>query len=124
MAEVTVKRVAADVNIQFHQGDDVSFSFRFKTSDDELIDLSDYEATAQIRKQAGTFDTPPLATFVCVIDGFDLTIDLSSEETSDLPNTSNRALAWDLQLINSSGKIKTFLKGDVTVDREVTREVV
>ncbi len=123
----TIDESASRVDLILVQGDSWTKTFRFGSrpdpeSDVEYWDLTDWVGKSQIRKKA---TTPLLAELIVEIPtqtGSDLgcvTVSLDPDESAYLPS----ACVWDLELTNPSGLKKTYMAGDVTVEREVTREV-
>lgn len=107
-------------NLSFYRGDDYSHQITFtdNASPPEALNLSSYEFAAQIRPRAEK-SSILLATF---------TIDVSQAASGILVLHLNKAQTridsgfWDLE-VDDGTKTKTWLKGTVTVDGDVTQEV-
>ena len=91
---------------------------------DTYMDLTGYTGKAQMRELAASAVVAAEFT-VTILDQIatpgGLTISLSATQTSALEVKSH---VWDLQLTEpagAGGKVRTWLKGDVTVIAEVTR---
>jgi hypothetical protein len=108
----------AQKNISIYKGDSYTIVFTLKDPDtEEPVDLTGVEVAAEIRatEDAGS----ALATFTCGHDddGGTVTLELSPAETTAL--TVNGV--WDVQLTFTDGWVQTYLKGSVTLVKEVTR---
>lgn len=108
-------------NITVYQGDTFDLVFRLRNPDTSegpgsYIDLTGCTAKAQVRSTE--IDPTVLAEFTPTVDGVNgqVSLRLSSTQTAGLA-----AGVWDVQLTFPDGTIKTYLKGTVTVVKEVTR---
>ena len=93
------------------------------------LDLRNVDSSlAQIRRKASR-TSPVLATLVLTYDTEDLPgedgymiIELAAAEAAGLPAGGVKRSFWDLQLV-IGGKTRTFLKGEVIADAEVSQLV-
>lgn len=111
------------VPLSIYQGDDYAVLVAF-VSVDTAIPIDGYEFRGQIRPVSADADgsTAPLAEFLCeIVDGPGgvLRISIPHAVTEGLP--TGKPVRWDLESIDPSGWISTFLAGPVTVTPEVTR---
>lgn len=107
-------------DLQLYQGDSFSFTFRLKDSLGAYVDLTGATPSAQIR--ANPDSTTTIADFTCVIENQStmrggVTISLSAAQTTGMATAG----FWDVQLEFTDGTVKTYLKGAVTVGKEITR---
>lgn len=109
----------ATKNITIYQGDTFVFPFRVKTRsgiNTVPVDLTGASAQAQIRAKDGTI----LAEFAA-----EITDPLEGQVRLTLSNTQTAALTqkgiWDCQIIRADGTVKTYLAGQVSLAKEVTR---
>lgn len=117
----TISQDAADTPLSITRGDDVSFTFRI--ADDTpgtYKDLSTYTPAAQVRESPDA--TAVLAAFT--ITDYDngasdrgIICELDAADTAEFPARAY----WDLQLTDPEGKVRTYLSGEVTTARDVTR---
>lgn len=124
-------------DISVYQGDTFDFFFRVRERvwDPALeeyvagnyINLTGWSGKSQIRASADA--TAVLAEFTVTISDQAVTpggvlLVLTPAQTAALPATASPtvpAAIWDVQLTNGAGEIRTFIRGAVTVTREVTR---
>lgn len=109
----------SEKNISLYQGDTFELLFRLK-SGTSYVDLTGATPTAQIRASADA--ASPIISFTAALTDQTATpggvmLTLSAAQTSGL--TANGV--WDVQLAYPDGSVKTYLKGTVTVVKEVTR---
>ena len=123
----------AELDIDITRGDFFSLFFRVRkklpdgTSGD-YEDLTDWTGLAQIR---ATYDAPtPLATFTVtfadqvtykggVLLSLADTVTSTLDYTEELP--SKVIGLWDVQLTNTLGEPSTYLAGDVTLWKDVSK---
>lgn len=122
MATPSLDYAPIEVSLLLQQGDDweETFALRSVTDDPGVYwDLTDWTGACQIRDSfADTDDTvEPLAELVCTGSEAGMTVLLTSAQSTLLP----KRCKWDLELTNPAGRRRTWLKGPVTVEREVTR---
>lgn len=105
--------VAATRNIAFTQGDAYDHELTFSG---DVVDVSGWTITAQVRQY------PQATAYEAFAVGMDdavtgvVVLSLTAAQTVGLPESC----VWDVQRV-VGGKPLTFLAGDVTVTREVTR---
>jgi hypothetical protein len=113
----------ATYNLELYEGDDFVLPLRLKDTTGAYFALTGYTGKAQIRATAKS-DTV-LAEFTCTNDPDQsanigkIVLSLTSAQTTSLAATTNAA--WDFQLTDPSGKVRTYLAGAVVVIQEVTR---
>lgn len=104
------------LDLRIYQGDDFDLNYEFQDATGVVINLTGYVGAAHFRRDY-TDTNPIVATVTISPDGLLLTMSLSSAQTSVM----NGDYIYDLQLTSPSGKKRTYVTGDVIVDREVTR---
>lgn len=104
------------------RGDTYSLLVPFVTPSGEPF-IIEGEMRAQIRQNRLTGDStePPLAEFNVLVNGNEILLTLTPEQTIDLPETSKSYLYWDVQS-NNEGVVTTWLAGRVKVADHVTVE--
>jgi hypothetical protein len=119
--------VPATHPITVYRGDAFNQPYRLRerladgTSGDPL-DLTGCTVAAQIRQDADS--TTVLATFTCSL-GTDLGVvntSLTGEQTGELVGSGPIGV-WDLQVTWPDGTPRTYLRGRVTLVKDVTRMV-
>lgn len=110
------------VALSLQQGDDWEETFAFRNTTDpvgEYWDLTGWTGACQIRDSyADTDDTvEPLAELTCTGSAAGMTVLL----THDLAEALPKSCKWELELTSPAGRRRTWLKGPVSVNREVTR---
>lgn len=109
----------AVLNLQCVQGDDYEKPLRFRDKiTQQVLNLTGWTGEAQIRNESDQL----LTTFTILIDhavapGI-VHLSLTDAVTSDLPVGKH---LWDLELVNSLGMKRTYLKGTFKVTEQVTR---
>lgn len=109
----------ATVNLTVVRGDDFTQELKVSTGADVdsavPVDWTGCTGTAQFRPSA---DSASAVSFA-------VTLGAAGAVTVTLPATSSAALTsggvWDLQVVDGSGKIRTWVRGVVTLIRDVTR---
>jgi hypothetical protein len=131
---------AATYNLLIEQGATFERSLQFKSGED-LIDLTGWDARAQIRKSYSS--TNVISTFTTTVSTNTVLISLSASATTAIsPNFDPvrtpyivncyfpyaqlsglpvGAYVWDLELFDTSGAVIRQLQGGVLVTPEVTR---
>lgn len=117
----------ATLNIEIFKGDTYTLFFRVreKLADGSLgdyIDLTGATAKSQIRQSEDS--STVLGEFTATIGDQVATpgsvlLTLTAAETTALALTQNGV--WDVQITYADGKVRTYLKGTVTLLKEVTR---
>jgi hypothetical protein len=112
-------------DLQIYQGDRFFLSIYFldgtTNGSTGPLDITNLVFKAQIRAKSADADdgNPPLAEFTCLNQGDGLVeISLENDQTAALTLYSSH---WDLQAMDSSGNITTFLAGKAFVTSEITR---
>lgn len=114
-------------NLTIYKGDSYALSFRLRgrTSTGNpgaYVDLTGATAKAQIRAtETSNTVIAEFATEIPTQAGSDLgrvNLSLTPEQTGD-PAFDNGK--WDVQILFPDGSVKTFLRGDVLVTKEITR---
>src|SRR5262245_1982014 len=113
-------------NLQMYRGDSFAMHIRLSTKDPDLVvsypDLTGFTIDAQIRETED--NATILATFDTEMDdqgdpdgmgGFVISMD--ADTTDDLPAKGK----YDVQVTWPDTTKKTYLRGDVTVTKDVTR---
>ncbi len=115
--------VAGIYKLEIEQGETFTRLLTYEDSEEALINLTGYTARMQIRKTADSTDY--LLSLTTENSGIALggiagtiTITITAAQSANLPIGTAR---YDLELISGSGVVVKLLKGDVTVNREITR---
>jgi hypothetical protein len=118
-------------DITLYQGDDFDYTFRLRGKNADgtpgsYLDLTGFIGKAEIRSSAAS--ATALATFSVAVDADQsanrgvVHMSLGHTATAALPVTTSTSIyKWDVQLTTPSGKIQTYLSGDVKVIAEITR---
>jgi len=111
-----------EVALVLHQGDDWEETFAFRHKSDPpgtYWDLTGWSGTCHIRDSYADDDdtVEPLAVLTCTPSTAGMTVFLSSGQAATLP----KRCRWELELTNPAGRRRTWLRGPVTVNREVAR---
>jgi hypothetical protein len=113
---------ASKYDLKIEQGADFLLSVAWADSAGSPVDLSGYSARAQVRASHNSPDV--LLSF----DSSKGSIELGGEEGTILLTATAEATSkvasggvWDLELIDSTGKVKRLLEGRVRLSKEVTR---
>jgi hypothetical protein len=118
-----MERSTAQFDLEIAQGSSFSIMFTWKTSDYQIIPLTDFTARMQIREDKES----DVVLVDLDSDGHGLTIngpagsillELSSAQTETFPSGD---LVYDLKITDPDGKSHRFIEGTATVDRAVTR---
>lgn len=86
-------------------------------------ELQGFTLTAQVRRSrfaAGATVGDPIADFAVDVDGDNVTIALTPEQTASLPDQSY----WDLQAWDGDDPVDTWFTGKVKAWGDITRAVV
>jgi hypothetical protein len=111
----TIRQRPTELDLELYRGDDYVFQGRF-TEDGAPVNLTDWEIRAQVRSRP---TGPLLASFGITIVSYENgTFDavLPGSATTGLPNTC----VWDLETIDSIGRTRTRVAGQVRMEGEVT----
>lgn len=112
----------ATYDISAYLNDTLSLSFIFNNSDGDPIDLSSADIKMQVRKK---HDDPVLWT-ASEGDGITVTGDddniISINKIVSDSQISPGIYKYDIQATYSSGVITTYLRGDFTVESDITDE--
>lgn len=103
-----------DINI--YQGDTWEVPFKIRKEDNSYQDFTGWTVRAHVR--AAPADVSPLVPITATIDGETITLSLTPAQTAALPATGGQ---WDLELTNTAGKVRTYLRGAVKVMEELTK---
>jgi hypothetical protein len=109
-------------DLTVYQGNTFERSLRLRLSDGAYIDFTGWSLKAQIRRKFD--DKDPLAEFNISLDSNPEVIKmvLPPTESQKLPKAEGtKGLVWDLRMVDTSGKVKTYLRGSVNVMPSVTR---
>lgn len=98
------------LDLTLYKGD--SFSLPIAFAD---VDMSG-TWRAQIRLRPATADDV-IASFFVTVTGDEVTISLPAATTAGLTS----AAVWDLEQVDPSGVVRTWLRGDVKIEWDVTR---
>lgn len=110
----------ATVDLTIVRGDDFVQELKVSTGADAgsavPVDWTGCTGAAQIR---------PSAESASAVD-FTVTLGASGAVSVTLPAASSATLAsggvWDLQVVDGAGKIRTWIRGQVSLIRDVTRD--
>ena len=108
-------------NLNIYQGDSFALVFRLRTrtpqGTTQPINLTGATAKAQIRnKTTEALVVEFQVDFPNRMNG-EVRISLTPEQTSALKENAR----WDVQVSFSDGTVRTYLKGNVTLGKQVTR---
>lgn len=101
-------------------GDLESRVFEIVDEDDNPIDLTGTLFQAQFRAHRNSVGEPDAQAYVALVDGYKVTVVLSSAQTRALGDSGHRRYFWDLQG-GVGDSVTTFLKGTATLTWDVTR---
>lgn len=106
-------------NIQYTRGDTFSQSMIVKDSTGAAVNLTGWTVTSQIRVTED--DVNPVVSFTVTNGGSTglITLALTAAQTASLPLTSGGL--YDVQLVDPSGNVSTYVGGTVTMKKDVTR---
>lgn len=109
--------MAIKANIVIDQGTDFSATIDVVGANNDIFDLTNYTAAAQMRKN---YASSSAVTFVCTDTGSsgEITIELTSNTTSQLE--PGRYL-YDVEIASSGGSISRVVEGIATVTPGITR---
>jgi hypothetical protein len=110
--------MAIKANLVIDQGTDFEATIDVTDNEDNVFDLTDYTATAQMRKN---YAASAATTFTCTTNGIDGQINLSLVNSITADLTPGRYL-YDVEITSiSSGKVIRVVEGIVTVTPGMTR---
>ena len=106
-------------DIVIYQGDTFTFNVVLKDSLDVPLDVTGWTPEAQIKKVSDNTpaETPNLTAVAGTTDG-KITVTLSGTGSSALYGATE--YKYDLQVTDTSGNVRTFLGGKITVTEDVT----
>lgn len=109
-------------NLELYRGDTWTELFRFWDDDAKTqpTDLSTATAAAQIRNTAGGTLIVELNCVIGGVDDNEITVSLLPAQWAAM--TAFTKAVWDLQVTFSPTLVTTYVKGNVTVDPDVTVE--
>lgn len=109
----------SNFDLKIYQGDALKFTVTVKDSNNVAVNLSGYEAKAQLK--AGYSDNSPVditCTLTTPTAGL-VTLYVAPAATAALD--PSESYIWDFQLTEPGGDVRTYLAGDATVIPEVTK---
>lgn len=123
----SIGNFGANLDLNIKQGSTFSATVTVTNPDSSPVNLTGSSLRAQIRKLA--LDTAVVAQFVMqIVDAVNgvFTMTLSDTDTAaiitgeQLASTASK-FVWDLEMVDSAGRVIPLMYGDVKVFREVTR---
>lgn len=102
-------------DFEIYRGDDTTFILDVRDSRGRKIDFAGADLKMRLESKTHKVDFS-LGKGLAVIDG-DVNLVFSHELTKDWNFRSGK---YDMQMIDSSGKVKTILKGEVKVVYDIT----
>lgn len=109
----TVESVPASLDWNVYKGDTARLNLILRDQNNELMDLSDYSFSGQIRLLPKSTEILQEIT----VTKSDSVVTIIIEDTNNLPRTSY----FDIQANNTDGTIQTFVKGTINAEDDVTR---
>jgi hypothetical protein len=108
-------------DIELYQGDDFAFDLIFKDSLGALIDVTEWDATVQIRKISDNSpaETPAMSVMVGGVDG-KITVYLTNSNSAALDGDTE--YKYDVQVMDAVSK-RTYIGGKITVTEDITENV-
>lgn len=116
--QATAVTAPARLDLPAYQGDDLFLTLTFTDPDDAPLDLTGWVFRSQIRTAVA--DEQPIVTaeFTATVTANVVVLHLTGAETTDLTPPS---MVYDVQSVDSDGRITTWVRGSVPVTQEVTR---
>lgn len=113
--------MAQSYDLSFYQGDSFSLVFRIKNKGTGTpVNLTGCVPKSDIKLDVT--DTVAVQAFTAaLVNASDGTVSLSLTPTQTAALAAGTDLVYDVQLHWTDGTIKTYLKGVITVEAEVTR---
>lgn len=114
MADLGTTRLPDNVDLVIWQGDAQTYTLVMNNEDGTALSLAGCTPEAIIR---ASFSDPTEYAFTCTMhDGNEVDLYLPSTVTDTMPAGN---YVWNFQITNSTGDVRTFLAGDVTVYAQV-----
>lgn len=114
----TVTQTPAVLSVTFHRGDDLTLNVGLTDSNSDPIDITGWTLSAQVREVANASVVLASWTISNRNDAAGtFTMALTDSDTAGLPPTC----VSDLQGTDAGGLVRTYLKMNMTVERDVTR---
>ena len=107
----------AQQNLAIYKGDTFVFQFQLLTPESEVVDLTGVEVKAQIRATEDSGSVVAEFDASHDDDGGTVTLALTPLQTTAIVANGK----WDVQLTFPDTTVKTYLRGDVVLTKEVTR---
>lgn len=104
-------------NIIIDQGANAEFSYTVTDDDNNVLDLTDYEGYAQMRKH---FSSSNAVSFDVSLGGNTgvILLSMNAETTGTL---TNGRYVYDCEIVSPTGGVTRIVEGIVTVTPQVTR---
>jgi len=124
---MAIGSIGARLDLTVRQGADFKVRMTFRNADNSLLDLTGVTPRAQLRDSYTSVDA---TNFVIAVapDPTQGWVDLSLTNaataalTCGPTETSSKSLKlWDLEFLDSAGKVSAILYGEVRVFREITK---
>ena len=109
--------MAIKANLIIDQGADFTTTINVTDDDDNVIDLTGYSGTAQMRKHYTSVTSYSFTVTVYSQTG-EVTLGLSANTTNSI--TPGRYV-YDCELLDGNGKTSRLIEGIVTITPQVTR---
>ena len=109
--------MAIKANLIIDQGADFQTTINVTDDDDNVIDLTGYSGTAQMRKHYTSVTFYSFTVTVYPLSG-EVTLGLSANTTNSI--TPGRYV-YDCELLDGNGKTSRLIEGIVTLTPQVTR---
>lgn len=107
-----------NVDIEIYEGDDLDFEMEVRDAANTLVNLTGYTAKGQVKTSYADLSPLTLVTTIPTPTNGIVKVSLANTVTAGL--TAGGDYIYDIQLTNPSGKIRTYLTGDIIVLPEVT----
>jgi len=110
-------------NFEFPRGDDHTFTLIFKNSDGNRLDITGYTIFFTLKESISDPDTEAIieknvTSHIDPVQGLTAVI-ITNAETDELKGN----YYYDMQYLDTSGKILTYIKGEIQFDKDVTRRI-
>ena len=109
--------MGSKVNLVIDQGTSFETTVTLKDDSDDLLNLTGYAATGQVRKH---FTSSNSTSFSITLGGANGTMTLALSANSTANIVAGRYV-YDVELTDTSSKISRIMEGIVTVTPQVTR---
>lgn len=109
--------MAIKANLIIDQGADFSTTINVTDDDGNVIDLTGYTGSAQIRKHYTSVTYYSFAVSISPLTG-EVELGLSANTSNSMPPGR---YVYDCELVDSGGKTSRLIEGIVTVTPQVTR---